>query len=121
MDQVYMLMWASDVVSDLKALGVLTMLMGVIAMVAMFFALDSWNDRSDDYQEENPFPKKRWNLIIISLLSFTMVTVFFPGKQTLHMMAAAKAVELGAGTDLGAKGLEAANKVLDKIINETRK
>lgn len=119
MNEVFALMWLGDVVGSISFIGGAA-LAGII-IGAVFFSIACGVYAATE--EEDVMPK--WLAGIKSLITWLCVPVILatvmPGKQTIHLMAAAKAGEQLMATKTGGKAIEALNAVLDKIVSTAKK
>lgn len=115
MEQVFWLMWLSDVVGSLGVFGVaclIALAFGMLAIVVVVGVCD----------EESPLPGMgramkigRWMLVPVA------VAIFAPSQKTIQILAVSSAADAAASTKLGQKGLQALDAVLDRVIDGASK
>lgn len=95
----------------------LSMLSGLFIVMAVinFIAIGMHNDFNKSKQPYSPAMKWIYAGIVSGLL-----TVPFPNKETMYLMASAKAVEVLATTPEASKAREVINLGLDKILTNLK-
>lgn len=112
MEKVFWLMWLADVVGSISVIG-------FVALIALglgfggIFIVAGLDDGGKPFGRA--WKVGRWLLIPMVLGALT------PNTNTIRVLAVASAADAAANTQLGAKGLEALNAVLDRVIAETSK
>lgn len=111
MEKVFWLMWMADVVDGVGFIGLIC---GFALACSMGFCFVSvgFEDR-EIYGRV--WRSARWLLIPV------VVAVLTPSAKTIRVLAVASAADAAVNTALGAKGVEALNAVLDKVIDSTKK
>lgn len=112
MTEVFFLMWLADVVGSLATICSLSAV-GLLCAGA-FVALD----RSLDAEELSN--SKYARSVVVAIVVLTAISVLTPSRSTIQIAAAASATQAAASTDVGKKGLEAVNAVLDGIIKKSK-
>lgn len=112
METVFWLMWLADIAGNIGVVG------WIFAILFALFWLMVGVMLANDVEAEDSkkmFAHTRWLLLPL------VVAMFFPSQGTIRLLAATKAAGVAADTQLGKKGLDAANAVLDRIIGEAQK
>jgi hypothetical protein len=112
MTQVFWLMWLSDVVGNVGFVGGAAVL---VCGFALLFALIAALVTEDREPINLYFKYAKWALIPIA------IACIVPDKSTIRVMAVASAADAASKTQLGAKGLEAIDALLDRVITEAKK
>ncbi len=112
MEKVFWLMWMSDVVGSIGVIGAVALVVFGLTFVAIGFIAGL-----EDGAEMAPrtWRYTRWLLIPIAIASVT------PNSKTIQLLAVTAAADAAANTLIGAKGLEALNAILDRVIAEAKK
>lgn len=113
MEQVFWLMWASDVIGQVKFIAWIFVV--VFAILWAIYSLCVCADDIEPPEATKLFKYSKWLLLPVFVCAFT------PSQMTIQIMAATKATESAADTQIGKKGLEAVSAVLDRIIGEAKK
>lgn len=111
MEKVFWLMWLADVVGNIGLVAVFALIVvgGTIGLAALLSAAEEWDD------VKRLFRVLRWLAIPV------IIGMLLPSSSTLKLMALSSAGEVATETQLGKKGVEALNAVLDKVISESKK
>jgi heme/copper-type cytochrome/quinol oxidase subunit 3 len=109
MTQVFWLMWLSDVVGGLGIGCWLAVAIGAFAIMfgLLFCAMENKS-------VAKPLSYLKWLAIPFA------VAVILPNASTVKLMAVASAADAASKTEIGAKGLEAINALLDRVITEAK-
>lgn len=111
MEKVFWLMYLADVVGNISVLAGTAL--AITLMGAVFLALNIAFDEPCAYTK---YAKCfRWVAIPVAL------AVLLPAPTTLRLLAVGAASEAATSTQLGQKGLEALNAVLDQVITKAKK
>lgn len=111
MEKVFWLMWFADVVGNIGLIACVALLGAVITIgfAAMCEAFE------DDGAAKRFYGVLRWLAIPV------IAGMLLPSSTTIKLMALSSAGEVATETQLGKKGVEALNAVLDKVISESKK
>lgn len=113
--------WLADAVGSFNT--AITILYICIAVAAVFFAAAygcmraNNDDDSEEVAKAIKGNKVLWTLLVVLML----ISMALPSSSTMKLVVAAKAGEVAVDTRLGKKAIEAADAVLDKLINEAKK
>ncbi len=113
MEKVFWLMWLSDVAGSISMIGTISLI--ALISCAAFLLIIAGLDADEWAAHARSFRVGWWLIIPIA------IACVVPSKQTIQVLAVASATEAAASTQLGAKGLEALNAVLDKVVKEAKK
>lgn len=111
MEKVFWLMYLADVVSNISAMVAIAFVLACVA--ALFMVLD--RGYKDEHKWLSFSKHLRWLAIPVVL------AVILPSSTTLRLLAVGAAGEAATSTQLGQKGLEALNAVLDQVITKAKK
>jgi len=113
MEQVFWLMYLADLSGSVAAVGIGAVMAAIVSMV--FMTIMAVYDDVETGGYARAFRVLRWLLIPIT------IAVLLPSKQTIQLLAVVSASDAVASTQLGQKGVEAINAVLDRVIKESKK
>jgi len=88
----------------------------IMTLVAFFMTLDDRND-----EKINKIIKKLLKICIPIYIVFIIITVLSPNKETMYLVAGAKATEMLAATPEASKARQVIDLGLDKILVELKK
>lgn len=112
MEKVFLLMWLSDVVGSIGYVGMIaTVLLGVSLLVIGIAGAAGGEPEFLLYWVKG----SKWLFVIV------FVAVIVPSQRSVQLMALSSASEGVVSTAIGAKGIQALNSVLDRIIQENTK
>ena len=110
MTEIFYLMWLADLAGSVSVVCLLSLLAAVGCF--LFYVLSTCaGDRP-------PKSVTRW---AIGLVLVGLIGVFTPSKQTIQLLAVAKAGSVAIETETGAKALKAVNVILDGVISKKEK
>ena len=114
MENVFLLMWLADFVGSISFIGTIATMFFCIAVgiYAIAHGLDEVNKGGSAAMF---FRTSKWLLIPMAIATVT------PSKTTIQIIAASKATQVAASTQIGEKGLKAIESVLDKIVESNKK
>ena len=113
MENVFLLMWLADFLGSISFVGVMATIFFCIA-VGIYAIAHGLDEVKKGGSAAMFFRTSKWLLIPIAI---AMVT---PSKTTIQIIAASKATQAAANTQIGEKGLKAIESVLDKIIESNK-
>jgi len=110
MEKVFWLMWLADLSASVGVVGLCALVAALITTGAA--AILEVFDEKDG--------AKRFFRVIRWLAAPVVLSMLFPSSNTIRLIALSSAGEAATETQIGKKGAEALNAVLDKIISETK-
>ena len=111
MEKVIWLMYLADLCDGVSLIGFFALIAfsGAASFVVVGGAF------GDEDVRRQLWRHSRWLLIPV------VIAAFCPNAKTVRLLAAVSAGEAAVSTTLGAKGLEAVNAVLDRVIETAKK
>ena len=107
MEKVFLLMWLADISGSISVVGIFSC---IVAAVLTICAV------AEDVASARRIVRYGcWLLIPIG------VAVVMPSQKTIQLLAVSSAAEAAVNTQLGAKGIQALNAILDQVIDKTKK
>ena len=113
MEKVFWLMYLADLVGNVAVVGVIAAIAAVASVVILGIGVAS--EAIDRDGCLSAFRVLKWLAIPIA------IAAVLPSHKTVQLMAVASASDAVASTQLGQKGVEAINAVLDRVIKESKK
>ena len=113
MAKVFWLMWLSDVVGSIGFIGAIA---AILLGLSLVFAgvISACDEKGDALLVWAKASKWLWPVVFVAAI--------IPGQKTVQLLAITSASEAAASTQLGKKGIEALNTILDGVISgQTKK
>lgn len=123
MNNVILFMWLGDIAGNIQSvLGTAVIAVGIFSAVVIIGCFIHAHDHLPS-GEEGAFmlrALKRLSLLLLFVIPSLILLILAPSRDTMRLGAALSAGKVVIDSPIGQKAGEAANAILDRIINEAK-